>query len=70
MFLIRPDFVTDYIQERDKKITRRSLRTHWRLSAILKITKKLHEVIIFDIQKYVYSESVFNSLYIETKRKY
>ena len=66
MFLIRPDFVTDYIQERDKKIT----RTHWRLSTILKITKELHEVIIFDIQKYVYSESVFNSLYIETKRKY
>ena len=43
------------------------LRIHWRLSTILKTSKKLYEVMIFDMWKYVYFESVFNTLYIEIK---
>ena len=45
------------------------LRIHWRLSTILKTRKKLYEVTFFDIWKYVYSESVFDTLYIEIKHK-
>ena len=29
----------------------------------------MYELMFFDVQKYVYSESVFNTLYIETKLK-
>ena len=36
---------------------------------ILKTSKKLYEVIFFDISKYVYSESVFNTLCNEIKHK-
>ena len=46
------------------------LRTHWKYSTILKTSKKEYEVMFFDTQKYVYSESVFNTLYIEMKHKY
>ena len=35
---------------------------------ILKTKKKVYEVILFDRQKYVYSESAFNALYIEIKQ--
>ena len=38
------------------------------VSTILKTGKKVCEIIFFDIQKYVYSESVFNTLYIEVKQ--
>ena len=38
-----------------------------RLSPTLKTGKKVHEVIFFDMQKYVYSESLFNTLYNEIK---
>ena len=30
----------------------------------------MYEVMFFDMQKYVYSECVFNTLYIEIKYKY
>ena len=39
------------------------------ISTILKASKIVHGEMVFDIKKYVYSESVFNSLYIEIKRK-
>ena len=32
--------------------------------------KKCYEVMFFDMQKYLYSESVFNTLYNEIKQKY
>ena len=35
---------------------------------ILTTSKKVYEVMFFDMQKYVYSESVFNTLYIEIKQ--
>ena len=44
------------------------LRIHWRLSTILKTSKKLYEVVLSGMQKYVYSESIFNTLYIEMIR--
>ena len=31
--------------------------------------QQVYEVILFDMQKYVYSENVFNTLYIEIKHK-
>ena len=34
---------------------------------ILKTRKKVHEVMFFDMKKYLYSESLFNALYIEIK---
>ena len=34
------------------------LKTHWKFSAILKTSKKVYEVVLFDMQKYVYSESL------------
>ena len=37
------------------------------LSTILKTRKKVYEVGFFDMKKYEYSESVFNTLYIERK---
>ena len=46
-----------------------TLRIHWRLSTILKTSKKVYEVMFFDMLKYVYSVSVFNALYIEIKQK-
>ena len=46
-----------------------NLRIHWRLSAILKISKKVYEVMFFDMQKYAYSKSVFNTLNIEIKHE-
>ena len=46
------------------------LRIHWRLSAILKTRKKVYEVVLFDMLKYVYSESLFNTLDIEIKYKH
>ena len=45
------------------------LRTEWRFSTILKTTKKVHEVMLFDMEKDAYSESVFDTLYIEIKHK-
>ena len=36
---------------------------------IYKQATKMYEVMFFDMQKYVYSESVFNTIYIEIKRK-
>ena len=42
------------------------LRIYCRLSTIFKTSKKVYEVMLFDIWKYVYSESVFNTLYIDT----
>ena len=35
-----------------------------------KNNQKEYEAIFFDMQKYVYSESVFITLYIEIKHKY
>ena len=46
-----------------------NLRIHWRLSMILKISKKVYEVMFFDMQKYTYSKSVFNTLNIEIKHE-
>ena len=43
---------------------------HLKFSTILKTSKKVYEVMFFDMQKYIYSESVFNTLYIETKHKF
>ena len=40
------------------------LRIHWRLSTILKISKKVYELIFINMKKSVYSESVFNTQYI------
>ena len=34
---------------------------------ILKTSKKAHEVMLFDMEKYIYSENLFNSLYIKMK---
>ena len=34
------------------------LRMHWRFSTILKTSKKVYEVMFFDMLKYVYSENV------------
>ena len=36
---------------------------------ILKTSKKVYEVIVFNLQKYVYSESLLNTLYIQLKHK-
>ena len=44
------------------------LRIPWKLSTILKRSKTVY-VKVFDIWKYVYSESVFNTLNIEIKHK-
>ena len=44
-----------------------TLRMHWRYSTILKTSNK-SEVTFFDRPKYVYSESAFNTLYIEIKQ--
>ena len=35
-----------------------------------KTSKNVYEVMFFDMKKYVYSESVFNTLCIEIKQKY
>ena len=45
------------------------LGIHWRLSTILKRTLKVCEVMFFPICKgmYIYSESLFNTLYTEIK---
>ena len=32
--------------------------------------KKVYKVMLFEMQKYVYSESVFNTLYTEINHKY
>ena len=39
------------------------------LQLFSKNKQKVYEVMFFDMQKYVYSESVFNTLYIEIKHK-
>ena len=44
------------------------LRIHWRLSTILRTSKKLYEVVLSGMYKYVYSGSIFNTLYIEMIR--
>ena len=53
-------------------------KDHVRLKLIKDIMKafvnfrnkqQVYEVILFDMQKYVYSENVFNTLYIEIKHK-
>ena len=36
-------------------------KVRWNLSMILKTNKKMYELMFFDIKKYVYSESVFNT---------
>ena len=35
----------------------------------IKTSKKKYEIMLFDIQKNIYSESVINTLYFEIKRK-
>ena len=45
------------------------LRIHQRLSMILKTSKKVYEVMFFNIWNYFYSESIFSTLYIEIKHK-
>ena len=45
------------------------LRIHWRLLVILNTGKKVYEVMFLNMQKYVYSETLFNTLYIEIKHK-
>ena len=42
---------------------------HWRLSAILTTSKKAYEVMFIDMLNYIYSESLFNMLYIEIKKQ-
>ena len=42
---------------------------HGRLSTILKTSKTVYEVMFFDMKKYVCSESVFNTPYIEAMLK-
>ena len=45
----------------------------WRLKDILKdfndfiYKKKIYEVMIFDLKKYINSESLFNTLYIDVR---
>ena len=39
------------------------------LSTILKTSKKVYEVMFFDMLMYVYSESVLDTLYIVIKHK-
>ena len=49
-----------------------TLRIHWGLSTILKTSKQSTWTNFFDIEKvyiYIYSESLFNILYIEVKYK-
>ena len=45
------------------------LRIHWRLLTILKTSKKVYEVMFSDMEKYEYSQNLFNTLYIEIKHK-
>ena len=45
------------------------LRIHGRLSTILKASKKVYEVMFFDVKKYVYSESALNTIYININHK-
>ena len=40
-----------------------------RMTAFDDQATKVYEVMLFDMQNYVYSESVFNTLYIEIKHK-
>ena len=49
-----------------------ALKIHfkYRLSTILKTIRKVYQVMFFDIQKCVYSESLFNMLHIKIKSKY
>ena len=44
-----------------------SLKIHWRLSTILKTSKKLYQIMFFGMLKYVYSENAFNTPYIKIK---
>ena len=44
-------------------------RLFLRMTAFDDQATKVYEVMLFDIQNYVYSESVFNTLYIEIKHK-
>ena len=46
------------------------LRIHWRISTILITSKKSVWSNDFWHVKYIYSEGVFNTLYIELKHKY
>ena len=39
------------------------------LPAVLKTSKKVYEVVFFDMKTYIYSKSVFNTPYIEIKQK-
>ena len=41
-----------------------------RLSAILKASKTVHEVMVFNMQKYLYCKSVFSKLFIEIKQMF
>ena len=45
------------------------LRIHWRLSAILKTSKKVYKVMFSNMYKYAYFESVFKTLQIMIKHK-
>ena len=47
-----------------------SLRTHWKLSTIFKASKNMYKVMFFDMFKYIYSSSLFNTICIEIKHKY
>ena len=46
-----------------------ALKIHWRLSTILKTTKKADEVMFFNMKKYIYSESEFNKKFSSNKIK-
>ena len=46
-----------------------ALRIHWRLPKISKKATEVHEVMFFDMEKYIYSKCLFNTLDIEVKYK-
>ena len=48
----------------------RNFKAHWRLSKISRTSSKKYEVMLFDIKKYICSERLFNTLYLELKHKY
>ena len=50
-------------------LTEETSRMHWRLSAKLTTSKKAYEVMFIDMLNYIYSESLFNMLYIEIKKQ-
>ena len=45
------------------------LRIHLRLLTISEAKKRVYEVLFIDMQKYIYSDNVFNTLSIDIKQK-